>query len=302
MEIVAAQDGVISIGGALAAGLTWSEIRWALSSGRWQRPMHDVIVTQSGRLTYPQRLWCVIESIGRPVYLAGTTAATLGGLAGFSPEWVDVLVPASRRPSPRPGVRIRRSRILAEADVHPVLVPPRTRVERSVIDMASWATSDRQAEAVVAAAVQQGLTTAPMLRAALARAGRRHRSGLLLQTLDDVEGGAHSTAEIAYRRLERRFGLPVAQFQAPVVLDGRRRYLDVWYERWGVAVEIDGAHHREARQWEDDLARQNAILLDGRRLLRFPARVVREQPEVVAAKVAQELRRQGWPGPESRRR
>ena len=185
--------------------------------------------------------------------------------------------------------------------MHPVLLPPRTRIERSVIDMASWAASDRHAEAVVASAAQQRLTTVPMLRAALARAGRRHRSGLLSQTLDDVECGAHSAAEIAYRRLERRHGLPTGQLQAPVVLDGRRRYLDVWYEQWGVAVEIDGAHHREVGQWEDDLARQNAILLDGRRLLRFPARVVRDQPDVVAAKVGQELRRQGWPGPAFRR-
>ena len=104
-EIVASQDGVISVRGALAAGLTWSEIRWKLASGRWQRPMHDVVVTHSGTLTYPQWLWCVTESIGPPVYLAGSTAARLGGLKGFSSESdaVDVVVPASRRPSPRPG-------------------------------------------------------------------------------------------------------------------------------------------------------------------------------------------------------
>jgi very-short-patch-repair endonuclease len=86
------------------------------------------------------------------------------------------------------------------------------------------------------------------------RAGPRRRSALTAVTLDDIDGGAHSAAELAYRRLERQFGLPAGRFQAPVELGERRRYLDVWYEQWRVWVEIDGGHHREVRQWWDDLA------------------------------------------------
>jgi very-short-patch-repair endonuclease len=260
--------------------------------------MEGVFVTHSGPLTHLQRLWCALESVGPPVFLAGASAAALDRLTGFPTDRIFLVVPAVRRPRPRAGVTVHRSTILGDADVHPSRQPPRTRLERSVLDMASWAGSDDDARAVLAAAVQQRLTTADLLRAALLRAGGRNRSVLIAQTLDDVADGAHSVAELAYRRLERRHRLPAGRFQAPVDLGGRRRYLDVWYEPWRVWVEIDGGHHREARQWWADLDRQNAGVLDDRLILRFPAHLVRDSPEKVAAQVAEALRRRGWPGPD----
>jgi very-short-patch-repair endonuclease len=299
--MAAAQSGVIAVRTALAEGLTRAEIRWKLTSGRWQRPMPGALVTHSGPLTHRQRLWCAIESVGPPAFLAGASAAALDGLNGFPTDQVFLVVPASRQPSTRAGVTIHRSVFLGDADVHPSRQPPRTRLERSVLDMASWARSDDDARAAIAAAVQQRLTTAELLRAAFGRTGSRARSSLIAQTLDDVAGGAQSVAELAYRRLERRYNLPTGRFQAPVELNGRRRYLDVWYEPWRVWVEIDGSHHREARQWRDDLDRQNAGVLDGRLILRFPTLLLRDAPEKVAAQVAEALRSRGWSGPDRRR-
>jgi very-short-patch-repair endonuclease len=259
--------------------------------------MWGVLVTHSGPLTHLQRVWSAVESVGPPVFLAGATAATLDGLAGFPADRISLVVPAGRQPGPRTGVTIHRSTILGTADVHPTRQPPRTRLERSLIDMASWAKSDNGARAVLAAAVQQRLTTVELLRAALQRAGARHRSTLIAQTLDDIAGGAHSVAELDFRRLERRYRLPTGLFQAQADFEGRRRYLDVWYEQWRVWVEIDGSHHWEVRQWWDDLDRQNAGVLDDRLILRFPAHVLRDSPEKVAAQIAEALRRRGWPGP-----
>ncbi len=296
-EIITDQDSVISMRDALASGLTRSEIRSRLASGKWQRPIRGVLVTHSGPLSRQQTLWCAVASVGPPSFLAGATAAELDGLAGFHTEHIFVLVPSGRGAGQRPGVTIRRSTILGEAEVHPLRQPPRTRFERSVLDMASWASSDEVARAVLAAAVQQRLTTVELLRAALERTGPRRRSRLVAVTLDDIAGGAHSAAELAYRRLERQFGLPAGRFQAPVDLEGRTRYLDVWYEQWRVWVEIDGGHHREVRQWWDDLDRQNLGVLQGRLVLRFPTHLLREAPEKVADQVADALRGRGWPGP-----
>ncbi len=82
-------------------------------------------------------------------------------------------------------------------------------------------------------------------------------------------------AEILYRKIENRYGLPAARRQERIDAGGSRYHLDVWYETWRVWVEIDGGYHREARQWWDDLARQNAGVLQDRLILRFPVHVLR---------------------------
>jgi hypothetical protein len=55
-----------------------------------------------------------------------------------------------------------------DEDVHPVAIPRRTRIGRSLVDAAIWGPSDRRACAILAAGVQQGLTTASRLCVELA--------------------------------------------------------------------------------------------------------------------------------------
>ncbi|WP_157474799.1 hypothetical protein [Parafrankia sp. EUN1f] len=287
------QDGVITVAAALAGGMTRAELRWRVSSGRWQRPFAGVAITHSGPVTERQREWCALLAAGPGAALAGATAAALDGLRGHASAAVHVLVPMHRRRITRPGITIRQAAHLGEQDVHPTRAPRRTRLPRSVVDMASWAVRADDARAVLASAVGQRLVTVEQLRPELEQRTTLRRRALLRATLDDLDDGAHSVAEIVYRRIERRYGLPSAQRQAAVDLGGRR-YLDVWYEPWRVWVEIDGAAHQESRQWWDDLARQNLGVLDGRLVLRFPTWLLRQNPQHVAAQVKLALRQRGW--------
>ncbi|WP_226931003.1 hypothetical protein [Parafrankia sp. CH37] len=287
------QDGVITVAVALAGGMTRAELRWRVSSGRWQQPFAGVAITHSGPVTERQREWCALAVAGPGAALAGATAAAPDGLRGHASTVVHVLVPTHRPRVTRPGIAIRRAAHLGEQDVHPTRAPRRTRLPRSVVDMASWAARDDDARAVLASAVGQRLVTVEQLRPALEQRSTLRRRALIRDTLDDLADGAHSVAEIVYRRIERRYGLPAAQRQATVNLDGRR-YLDVWYEPWRVWVEIDGAAHREPRQWWDDLARQNLGVLDDRLVLRFPTWLLRLDPEHVAAQVRLALHQRGW--------
>ncbi|WP_329102357.1 endonuclease domain-containing protein [Micromonospora sp. NBC_01699] len=75
---------------------------------------------------------------------------------------------------------------------------------------------------------------------------------------------------------------------------GRVRYLDVYYEDWGVQVEIDGGQHLEIRTYWADMARQNALWTAGDRLLRFPAWLIRDRPHEAIAQVRQALLAAGW--------
>src|SRR5262249_45066115 len=82
---------------------------------------------------------------------------------------------------------------------------------------------------------------------------------------------------------------------------GRMRYLDVCFDAWHVALEIDGAHHVNVGQMWDDSARQNDLALNGYLVLRYPVHVVRDEPERVIADVRQALLARGWrPGRHSR--
>jgi hypothetical protein len=163
----------------------------------------------------------------------------------------------------------------------------------AVVVAASSFRSVRPAVGILAAAVQQRLCTCADLTAAVTAAIRtRHRSALL-DGLADIAQGAQALSEIDFARLCRSHGLPAPARQAVrVEPSGRRRYLDAeWKLADGriVAVEVDGALHLEPQRWYDDQLRQNEIVLGGTVVLRFPAWMVRSEPEVVAHQLRRAL-------------
>jgi hypothetical protein len=158
-----------------------------------------------------------------------------------------------------------------------------------LVDAAVWSASPRRACALVAAGVQQRLTTVERLRRELLKAGAVRHRRLLLGVLDDIAGGAQALSEIDFAGLCRRAGLPAPTRQA-VRRDsrGRRRYLDVeWRLPDGrvLVVEVDGGVHLVAAQlWEDQL-RQNDLVLQGDMVLRYPSFIVRTEPRLVIAQL-----------------
>ena len=273
-------------------------VRWRVRRGWWQRPHRGVLVAQSGPLAPEQVLWVNVLRAGAGAVLAGPTAAALAGLRGYEDPRYHLLLPAGRTPADQAGLAIHRIRALGPEDLQPVLHPPRTRLPRSLVDAARWAATPDRACAVLAAGVQQRLARPADLRAVLQRMPTARRRALLLRTLDAIDGGAHSLAEIHLVRLCRREGLPEPEQQvARRDRAGRRRWLDAYWSRWGVHVEIDGAAHLDVRVWWQDMQRQNEVWLRGDRILRFPAYLLRTQPTVVADTVRIALTAAGWTSP-----
>jgi very-short-patch-repair endonuclease len=94
--------------------------------------------------------------------------------------------------------------------------------------------------------------------------------------------------------LVRRHRLPEPDRQAPRRdAAGRRRWLDAVWETARLIVEVDGIHHLDADQYWADMDRGNDFILDGYRILRFPAFVVRYQAGYVAGKIRDVLRSPG---------
>jgi hypothetical protein len=191
-----------------------------------------------------------------------------------------------------PGLVVHRSLVLAAADIHPARQPPRTRLARSLLDAAAWAATDDRARAILAAGVQQRIVRPEHLAGALARQPRLHRHALVASTLGDVTGGAEALSELDFCLLARRYGLPEPQRQVfRLDSDGRRRWLDCYWESARLVVEVDGRWHMEARAWWADMRRDNELTVNGYRVLRFPAFAVRDHPELVAWQIAAALRR-----------
>ena len=299
--------GVLSVS-ALLGCVTRDEIRWQISSGRWQRPCPGVVVAHSGELTEEQVLRVARMHAGPQAVLAGLTAARLDGFTGFGDQIpvrdrpIYLLVPTgySRRNGPLGlNVIMHHSRQLSEADVHPAREPKRTRVPRSLLNAAAWHASDRGAMAILASGVQQGLVRVDHLSDALSRVGHKlPRRELIIGALADIAGGAQALSELDFTRMViQRFGLPEPSRQAGRKdQHGRQRWIDVLWDDWKVMVEIDGAQHMDALQYWDDMERGNGLQVDGYHVLRFPAWVVRRRPEYVAAEILRALREAGYRG------
>jgi hypothetical protein len=271
-------------------------VRWALRSGRWTQPHRGVVVCHNGPLTRRQRLWLAVLAGPPGTTLAGPTAAELSGLVGFFSEQIHVVIPAGARRFRMPGVRVHWSSRLDVVDVHPVLQPRRTRLPRSLIDMVSWAANDDIAQSVIAAGVQQRLTTPAALHEAASRRGRFKRSRLTAETIEDVAGGAHSLPELEFGRILRGYQLPHPTRQRTLLRPDGRRYLDAEWQQYGVSAEIYGVPHMQVVQWDADLDRTTDITADGRRVLQFTSYAVRHHAARVAERLARALRTGGWSG------
>ena len=292
-DLLRQQDGVVSAASALA-WMSPKELRWRVTSGRWQRPCRGIVVAHSGPLTPRQRLWVAVLWAGPGAVLAGLTAAALDGLEGFPVTRTHLLVPARRsvRKEP-PGLplALHYSTALTPDDVHPVRAPRRTRVARSLVDAAAWAGHDRRAQAVLAAGVQQRLARPADLLAVVAANRRLARRVMIKATLDDIAGGAQALSELDLTRLVRRHRLPEPDRQAPRRdAAGRRRWLDAVWEAARVIVEVDGIHHVDAAEYWADMDRDIDFTLGGYRILRFPSFVVRYHGDYVAGKLRDALR------------
>jgi hypothetical protein len=298
------QDGVLTTAIALRY-LTEAQLRWRVSSGRWQKPSRGVIVAQSGPLTERQTLRATLLWAGPRAVLAGLTAARLDGFKGFDDKAtfanrpIYLLVPygyKQRNPPLGLNVVTHYSQMLADKDVHPTRQPRRTRIARSLIDAAAWMPTDRGAAAILAAAVQQGLARVDDLRLVADRIETLRRRKLINEALDDIAGGSQALSELDFIRLVvRAFELPEPTRQiARRDARGRRRWTDVMWDEYKIVAEIDGAQHTEdpLQRW-DDMERDIDLGLDGYLTLRFPGWLVRTNPEYVARRILEALGKAG---------
>ena len=294
-DIAERQDGVATRAQLRDLGYDREAVRSQLAARRWQAFGPRVVVLHNGPLTPRQQRWRAVLSQHHAA-LAGPTAAAEHGLSGFSDDGADmvhVLVPHGSRVASIPGVKLHFSRRFSEVDIAPGRSIPTVRIDRALIDAASWTLAPRKACGLLAASVQQRLTTAARLRTELRLSPRARHRALLTLVLGDIEGGADSFAEIDFGRLARRAGLGPPRRQV-FRLDraGRRRWLDADFGSF--SAEVDGAVHLRPLRYWDDMERQNDLVIaTAKPILRFSTVAFRLATDAVVAQLAAAGRRFG---------
>jgi hypothetical protein len=295
-EVAELQGGIVTRAQARSAGLSDEMIKFHLHRGRWRRVHTSVYAIFSGPLDRQATLWAAVLRAGRDAALSHHSAAELDGLIDKLAPAIHVTIPATRRVRPIPGVVIHSS-VGVEQATHPARLPPRTRIEETVLDLAESSGDLTDAVAWITLALSRRLTKQDLLRGAMDRRSRfpwRADLDLLLSPDGD---GIQSLLEYRYfRYVERPHGLPAGRRQARALENGRRRYRDVHYDDFGVVVELDGrvAHPAEAR-WRD-IHRDNATAASGSITLRYGHGDLTATPCVVAVQVGQVCTLRGWRG------
>src|SRR6266851_8391675 len=165
-EIIGNQNGVISRKQALAAGLGPDVIVRLVGSGRLRPMWRGVYSVFNAQSTRGAELWAAVLHAGPGAVLSHQTAAEMQGLSDEPSSLIHVTIPEARRVEPVGGIVIHRSGRVQSAR-HPVLLPPRTRIEESVLDLVQQATTFDRAFAWAAVACQRRLTRADLIAIAM---------------------------------------------------------------------------------------------------------------------------------------
>ncbi len=112
---------------------------------------------------------------------------------------------------PVPGVQFFRTRRPLDGLCDRFSELPIARIEPAALLFAAYERSPRTAEGLLAAVVQQRLTSPDRLLAAIETMRPLRRAKRFRLMLGEVQGGATSLAELDIDRMCRRFGLPHAR-------------------------------------------------------------------------------------------
>lgn len=297
------QAGLLTTFQIRALGVTDNELRAELSAGRWETVRNRTVRVATPAHAESTLWWEALLACSPRAVAAGSCTAALGGstallaagLVGIGGDGlVHIAAPKSSRPLPAPrGVRIHETRRWRAQDV--VTEPiPRVRTPMAAVQAALWARSDREAALMFVAPVQQRLTTAQAIGAALDIVRRDRRRALLRAVVGELVDGVRSLNELDFAALCRARGLPEPSRQVVLRTPQRRAYLDVRWDRWHVVVEIDGIGHLQLDRWLDDTTRHNEVALTGDVVLRCPSLAIRIDPSPYLDQVERALRRAGW--------
>lgn len=295
-KLIADQAGMVARRQLLAHNVDWDAVSHHVAARRWVERTPRVISTTTGTLDWEQQQWLGVLHAGPRSMLGSLTAAAQHGLVGWERGHISVLVDDELSFDPVAGIDFFRSRRPFEIMRDPKPGIPLCRIEPAALLFAGYEATPRAGHALLAATVQQRLSTANRMIEWVNKLRPLRRAKPFKRTLADIDGGAQSGAELDVGRMCRDFGLAPPIRQTPRTDSaGKRRWTDCeWRLLNGtiLVLEVDGSFHMEVRQWGDDVKRARRIAAVNRIVVRCTAYEVRHE----AAELAADLIALGIPG------
>ena len=282
-----------STSAATAAGVPYARLR----SVELGRPYHGVRETSPAE-TLVDRCASYRARMLTGEFFCSITAALLHGiplpLAQEEDPRLHVAVPNPRRAPRSAGIAGHKFMVqpprgeVVELFGLPVSSPERAWCELgAVLDVVALVVAG---DHLIRAANR--LSSAARLRATLERhPARRGREALHL-AFSLLDPGAESPKETELRLLLRAAGLVPFRTNLRVWTGRRWRRIDLAFEREMVALEYQGDHHRDPRQWRDDMTRIAELESIGWKVVYVNADDLRD-PDALVARIARVLASRG---------
>jgi very-short-patch-repair endonuclease len=216
--------------------------------------------------------------------LSHEATAALRRIRPRVPGPIDVTITTGHRAG-QAGIRIHHAP-LAPDDIERVHGLRVTSAARTLLDLAATIEA-RELERAVNEAQVLGCSTATEIRSYLARRSSHRGAKLLRAVLRDDAYVSRSELERAMRDLIERIGLPAPRSNVHVL----GYEVDFLWPEHGLIVETDGygPHGTTRRAFERDRQRDARLTAAGYRVLRFTWWQLTNEPEVVAARLAEAL-------------
>jgi hypothetical protein len=235
--------------------------------------------------TFASQAMAGVLSTRGPALVSHVSAAYLHGLEGvLRPAKVEITVPRHRRPRRRAGVRVHESLAFDLAEPTARYGIPVTGVARTILDCAP--VFEQPIRLLDDALRRRIVTWDELWRCYLGHNVKGRNVAPFRRILLERDGNTPPGGEFARRMADMLVagGLPMPEFEYPVVIDGHRYYLDLaWPDRM-VAVECnDAGSHDTPRAFRRDPMKRNRCERIGWRYLEFTWwDMVHESVEVLA--------------------
>jgi very-short-patch-repair endonuclease len=269
-ELASGQLGLVTYEQLRSAGSTRATLRGLVAGGALITVHRHVYVVAGAPESYERTVLAAVLAAGKLAYASHETAAQLWDLPGPGPTALEVTAVYERCPEVV-GVRIHRSGLLTESDACVRRGVPVASVERTIVDLSSRLSLSDLGR-LVDDALRRRLTTVVRIHSAAARLcpapGRSQKK--IAQALERRVGETESVLEDFVCAAIARFELPAPVSQHEILVNGRRRRIDLSYPELKAALEAKGfEYHGMRSRFDEDAHRSNDLRLAGWQVLEF---------------------------------
>ena len=285
IELARRQHGVFSLAQWTGHGLSPASLTRRVRGGLVTRMAPQVYAYASVPPTWHMEVAVAVLASGRRAAASHRTAAHIHGLAG-RPDRIEVVtLRTGRRPS---GYTLHQSTDLARSHITKVNGISTTTIARTIVDIGVPHGIGRTGSCLDEARRRE-LVSLEDVAFVLHQVARRGRNGvgparkILVERLawDQI---TESQLEDRFLHLLQGYELPVPRCQHPIydAQGGLVARVDFAYPESGLLIELDGAQfHTDRRSFQLDRVRQNRLIAQGYRVLRFTYWDVMAAPEYV---------------------